>query len=190
MSRAFMGMEDALVQFVTTGKLSFTDLANSIVADITRIIIKQQLAAALGGSAGGGGIGWLGSILGSIAGSMFGTGGTAAVASMMGGDALENMLSLTGGFGTIPGLANGGPVSANGLYQVNERGPELLKVASGREYLLMNDENGRVIPNSSQPSTVNVINNFTFNSPTDRRTQAQIASQAGLSVQRALARNT
>lgn len=190
MSRAFMGMEDALVQFVTTGKLSFTDLANSIVADITRIIIKQQLAAALGGSAGGGGIGWLGSILGSIAGSMFGTGGTAAVASMMGGDALENMLSLTGGFGTIPGLANGGPVSANGLYQVNERGPELLKVASGREYLLMNDENGQVMPNPSQPSTVNVINNFTFNSPTDRRTQAQIATQAGLSVQRALARNT
>jgi lambda family phage tail tape measure protein len=187
MNRAFQGMEDALVEFVTTGKLSFTELANSIVADITRIIIKQQLAAALGGD---GGMGWLGSILGMAAGSLFGTAGTAAVASTMGGDALENMLTLTGGFGTIPGLASGGPVSANGLYQVNEQGPELLRVSSGREYLLMDDQNGQVIPYADQPPTVNVINNFTFNSPTDRRTQAQIATQAGLSVQRALARNT
>jgi len=187
MNRAFQGMEDALVEFVTTGKLSFTELANSIVADITRIIIKQQLAAALGGD---GGMGWLGSILGMAAGSLFGTAGTAAVASTMGGDAFENMLTLTGGFGTIPGLASGGPVSANGLYQVNEQGPELLRVSSGREYLLMDDQNGQVIPYADQPPTVNVINNFTFNSPTDRRTQAQIATQAGLSVQRALARNT
>ena len=135
-------------------------------------------------------MGWLGSIFGSIAGSIFGTGGSAAAASMMGGDALENMLTLTGGFGTIPGLASGGPVSANGLYQVNEQGPELLKVSSGRQYLLMDDQNGQVMPYAPQPSTVNVINNFTFNTPTDRRTQAQIAAQAGLSVQRALARNT
>ncbi len=54
----------------------------------------------------------------------------------------------------------------------------------------MDDQNGQVIPYADQPPTVNVINNFTFNSPTDRRTQAQIATQAGLSVQRALARNT
>jgi lambda family phage tail tape measure protein len=185
MTRAFQGMEEALVRFVTTGKLSFTDLANSIVADITRIVIKQMMASAMGGN---GSMGWLGSILGSAAGSLFGTTGTAAVASAMGGDALGNMLSLTGGFGTIPGLAAGGPVSPNGFYEVNEKGPELLNMA-GRQYLLMNDQNGRVMPYSEKSSSVNIVNNFTFSAPTDRRTQNQIASQAGQSLQRALARN-
>ena len=32
---AFKGMEDALVKFVTTGKLNFSDLARSIIADLT-----------------------------------------------------------------------------------------------------------------------------------------------------------
>ncbi|MBX9849595.1 MAG: hypothetical protein K2X64_09900, partial [Rhodocyclaceae bacterium] len=58
-TNSFKGIEDALVGFVSTGKLSFKGLADSIVADISRIIIKQQIlgpiAAALGGSAGGAG---------------------------------------------------------------------------------------------------------------------------------------
>ena len=44
---AFKGMEDALVQFVLTGKLNFKDLARSIIADITRIVIRQQLMTPL-----------------------------------------------------------------------------------------------------------------------------------------------
>ncbi len=185
-TRAFQGMEDALVRFVTTGKLTFTDLANSIVADITRIIIKQMLASAMGGN---GSLGWLGSLVGQVAGNLFGTGGTAAVASTMGGDALDNMMTLTNGFGTIPDRAMGGPVLPFEAYHVNENGPELLSVA-GREYLLMGDDTGRVTPYEAQPTTVNVTNNFTFTTPVDRRTQSQIAAQAGLSVQRALSRNT
>jgi lambda family phage tail tape measure protein len=41
---AFRNMEDALVSFAMTGKLNFHDLANSIVADLIRIQIRQQLA--------------------------------------------------------------------------------------------------------------------------------------------------
>ncbi|MGG4054985.1 phage tail tape measure protein [Delftia tsuruhatensis] len=85
------GMEDALVSFVTTGKLSFTQLANSILADITRIIIKQQLAAAIGG---GGGMNWLGGLVGGL----FGTTGTAAVASALPGNSLDNFLNLNNNF--------------------------------------------------------------------------------------------
>ena len=51
----FKGMEDALVQFVTTGKMNFTSLANSIINDLARIAIQQSmtglLASALGGIA-------------------------------------------------------------------------------------------------------------------------------------------
>jgi lambda family phage tail tape measure protein len=46
-TNAFQGMEDALVKFVTTGKLDFKSLANSILVDITRIIIKQTIMNAL-----------------------------------------------------------------------------------------------------------------------------------------------
>lgn len=63
--RAFRGMEDALVDFVRNGKLNFSDLANSIIADLARIAIRQQivgpLASAFGnlfnsGGGGGGGL--------------------------------------------------------------------------------------------------------------------------------------
>ena len=37
------GMEDALVNFVTTGKLNFRNLANSIIADMARIAIQQTI---------------------------------------------------------------------------------------------------------------------------------------------------
>jgi len=42
-AKAFKGMEDALVNFVMTGKLNFSDLARSIIADMARIFIRQQL---------------------------------------------------------------------------------------------------------------------------------------------------
>ena len=40
---AFKGMEDALVKFVQTGKLNFSDLARSIMADLTRMLIRASL---------------------------------------------------------------------------------------------------------------------------------------------------
>jgi lambda family phage tail tape measure protein len=45
---ATKGMEDALVNFAMTGKLSFKDLANSIIADIVRIMVKKVILNALG----------------------------------------------------------------------------------------------------------------------------------------------
>ena len=44
---AFKGLEDQLVSFVTTGKLNFADLANSIIQDIARIAIQQVIIAPL-----------------------------------------------------------------------------------------------------------------------------------------------
>ncbi|TAN27276.1 MAG: phage tail tape measure protein [Castellaniella sp.] len=69
MTNAFRGMEDALVEFVTTGKFNITDLANSIIKDLARIAVKQAilgpLAGALGGLFSGGDIGTMGSVVGS-----------------------------------------------------------------------------------------------------------------------------
>lgn len=41
---AFQGMEDAIVNFAMTGKLSFSDFARSVIADIIRIQARQQVA--------------------------------------------------------------------------------------------------------------------------------------------------
>ena len=46
---AFKGMEDAMVQFVTTGKVDFNSLANSIIADLVRIQIQKMITLPLAG---------------------------------------------------------------------------------------------------------------------------------------------
>lgn len=44
---AFTGLEDVLVSFITSGKASFKDFANSVIADLARIVVKQQVIAPL-----------------------------------------------------------------------------------------------------------------------------------------------
>ena len=61
--KAFKGLEDQMVSVFTTGKLSFTSMANSIISDMARIVIRQSITGPLanlfgslflgGGRAGG-----------------------------------------------------------------------------------------------------------------------------------------
>lgn len=74
---AFSSAEDALVEFVKTGKLSFTDLVDSIVEDLARLVIRQQITAPLANAIGGLGrssskSGGLTGFLGNAIGSLFG----------------------------------------------------------------------------------------------------------------------
>lgn len=62
---SFRGMEDALLNFVKTGKLSFTDMANSIINDLIRIAIRASITGPLAGA------------LSSGISSMFGSGSSA-----------------------------------------------------------------------------------------------------------------
>jgi lambda family phage tail tape measure protein len=57
---AFQKLEDTLVDFVTTGKFAFKDLAKSIIKDLTRIAIQQTIMRPL--------TGWLGGIFPNIFG--------------------------------------------------------------------------------------------------------------------------
>lgn len=63
MSNFTKGFEDAFVKFVQTGKLSFKDLANSMIADFARIQ-AQKLLSSFMGSSGGGFFGSLGKLFG------------------------------------------------------------------------------------------------------------------------------
>ncbi len=62
------GFEDAFVRFVQTGKFSFKDLINSIIADFARLQAKKFVTSIFGGGGGGG---FFGDIFGSI-GKIFG----------------------------------------------------------------------------------------------------------------------
>jgi lambda family phage tail tape measure protein len=93
-------LEQALDQFVQTGKLSFSDLARSIISDLIKIQLKAQ-ATSLFQSSG----------IGGFFSGLFGGGGGAKPA-----------FGSTAFWG---GKAEGGDVSGMNSYMVGERGPEL-----------------------------------------------------------------
>ncbi len=48
----FSSMEDYVSTFVATGKASFKDFANSVIADLARIVVRSQITAPLAGLVG------------------------------------------------------------------------------------------------------------------------------------------
>ncbi|MCI1148974.1 phage tail tape measure protein [Stenotrophomonas maltophilia] len=123
MNTALSGWEDAWVRFAETGKLSFSDLARSVIADLVRIQAKQ---AAVG-------------LLGSLSGS--GLGGFLGIGGGVGGVVKESIPLM--GFGG--GRARGGGVAGDSFYEVGEGGrPELFQ-QNGKTYLIPGN-NGQVVP--------------------------------------------
>jgi hypothetical protein len=99
-----------------------------------------------------------------------------------GGGGIGDIFSIFSGlFGG--GRASGGPVSAGRLYEVNENSPEMLSM-NGRQYLMMGNQGGTVIPNAGIGGQTIVTNNFTIQGPVDRRTEAQIVKAAQRGLQR------
>ena len=103
--KAFKGMEDALVDFVMTGKLSFKDLANSIIRDMIRIAIQQSITKPLAGA--------FSNILGSIfkptpsaKGNVF-SGGNHLTAYAKGGVVNQPTLFSMGGSGNFGIMGEG-----------------------------------------------------------------------------------
>ncbi|TGR55707.1 phage tail tape measure protein [Mesorhizobium sp. M00.F.Ca.ET.151.01.1.1] len=126
MNTALSGWEDAWVRFAQTGKLSFRDMANAIIADLARIAAKQAAVGIINAVAGA----WGGGV--TAAGNAAATSGTQSINA--------GLLDSYGG-----GRATGGPVAADSFYQVGEGGkPELFR-QNGRTYLIPGD-NGAVIP--------------------------------------------
>lgn len=94
---AFKGMEDAMVEFVKTGKLDFRSLADSMIADIARIQIRMMMNNIFGmGSTGG------------LMGGNNGTGGANGTAGAAGAGGLGLLGSLMGGDNGLMGWLGGG----------------------------------------------------------------------------------
>lgn len=126
---AFKGMEDALVKFVMTGKLNFSDLARSIIADLTRMLVRAAIVKPLfsflfPGLANGG------VISGGNIDPTFGTGMPSNPSSVFGSvNAKGNVFAKN----KIVPYAYGGIVNkptifpmANGMGLMGEAGPEAI----------------------------------------------------------------
>ena len=161
-TNAFSSMEDAVVNFALTGKLSFSDFAKSVLSDMARIAARQASSSALSSLFG---------LAASAVGSYFG--GATSAGSTTGGYTGTDLSNFTPGSiqakggawsGGVQMFANGGAFSnsvvssptsfgmASGKTGVmGEAGPEAI-------IPLARDSQGRlgVSGGSSSSSTINV----------------------------------
>lgn len=92
---AFHGLEDAITKAATTGKFEFSEMARSILADLTRIAVRALLVKAIttfGGSGAATSLGFVGA-----AGGGHDDGGTFRVGGTGGPDSQSVMMRLTPG---------------------------------------------------------------------------------------------
>jgi hypothetical protein len=75
------------------------------------------------------------------------------------------------------GRAAGGSVLSGGLYEVNERGPEMLSVGD-KSYLMMGNNSGMVTPNAGRSPAPNVTVNIHTQPGTTARTEQGGTSDA------------
>lgn len=106
-SNAFSSMEDAIVQFAMTGKLSFADFARSILADMARIAARQAIT------------GIAGSLFGAAIGSWFGGGAAASSGSAAAGSGGFDfgLGSASSGMTYSGGFSDGGYTGHGGKYE-------------------------------------------------------------------------
>ena len=104
------GFEDAWVKFTTTGKLSFSDLTKSVLADLARIAARQAIMGivnAVASAWGGGGV--------TAAGNQAVTSGTSSINNQL----FQNM-RLGGGYSTGGYTGDGGVNEPAGVVHKGE----------------------------------------------------------------------
>ena len=161
---ALKATEDAIVNMVTSGEISLNslnDLANSIVADITRLVVQQSitgpLAKMIGGSMESGGF------LDSVFSSIFHEGGVA-------GETAPARQVPAFVFAGAPRYHGGGiaGLKPNEVPAILERGEEVLS------------------KNSRRSSSINLVMNIsTPDANSFRASQAQVSAEAARGINRA-----
>jgi lambda family phage tail tape measure protein len=115
---AFKGMEDALVTFVKTGKLSFSSLVDSILSDLVRMSLRQAV------------LGPISQLLGSFLGRGIGGATTTGVGTFDGGAGAQS-------FVVLPPKSGGGYTGDGGKYEPKG-------IVHGGEYVLTKETTSRL----------------------------------------------
>lgn len=166
-------MSNALDDFVSKGKISFSSLIGSMISDLLKLYMKAQMS----------------SMFGSLFGDIFGGGGSGGVDAGAGAYSIESnpYLNWTG-----KAAANGGDISGPTL--VGERGPELF-IPKGAGTVIPNNQlssmmgggqqviyNGTVIQNMSAIDTQSGIQFLAKNK--EAVWAANMSAQRGLPTSR------
>ncbi|WP_079437559.1 phage tail tape measure C-terminal domain-containing protein [Zoogloea sp. LCSB751] len=159
LTRSFSTMEDALVSFTTTGKLNFKSFSDSIIADIVRIQVRQQMAGMLSGSGG-----FINAVTGFLGLS---TASTSATYSLASG---SNLTSMGGGQGLkLPSFDVGTNYVPKDMIAMIHEGEMIVPKAfnaaasnvAGRQGVVVNvvesPGNGGQVQQSQGPGGVDVI---------------------------------
>lgn len=180
---------EAMVDFAMTGKSSFSDMIQSMIKDLTKMILYQQIMKPLAGAISSGSSGWLSS-LASFAGSFFGgqqlTSGTYTGA---GGD-------LSGLGGIVPArVAHAGGIIGQTLFPQRAipamafaGAPRLHKGLAPDEYPAILQRGETVTPKGgSVAPTINIINNAGAEISTDMQ-EVNGGMQIDVMIDQAVAR--
>lgn len=147
---AFNSMEDVLVRFVQTGKLDFKSFVDSVVADIARIQIRQNITAPLAKIIGG---------------MDFGGG----IKNPEGMDFfVQSPASPWDSFKSMLGFANGGRPPVGVPSMVGERGPEMF----------IPDVAGTIVPNGAMGGGVVINQSINVDARSDRASILMAMAQA------------
>ena len=174
LTSAFRSAEDAIANFVTGGKIDFKALADSILADITRIAVRSAILGPLANALGGGSGGLLGGLFGGGGGlfaGIFHQGGVA------GGSAQQRLVPAFA-FAGAPRFHDGGLA---GL-----RADEVPAILQRGEMVLSRAQLAAIGAARETRPPVNVVMNIsTPDAGSFRYAQGQIAADAARAMERA-----
>lgn len=174
LTSAFRSAEDAIASFVTGGKIDFKALADSILADITRIAVRSAILGPLANALGGGSGGLLGGLFGGGGGlfaGIFHQGGVA------GGPAQQRLVPAFA-FAGAPRFHDGGLA---GL-----RADEVPAILQRGEMVLSRAQLAAIGAARETRPPVNVVMNIsTPDAGSFRYAQGQIAAEAARAMERA-----
>lgn len=174
LTSAFRSAEDAIANFVTGGKIDFKALADSILADITRIAVRSAILGPLANALGGGSGGLLGGLFGGGGGlfaGIFHQGGVA------GGPAQQRL---------VPALAFAGAPRFHDGGVAGLRADEVPAILQRGEMVLSRAQLAAIGAARETRPPVNVVMNIsTPDAGSFRYAQGQIAADAARAMERA-----
>lgn len=174
LTSAFRSAEDAIASFVTGGKIDFKALADSILADITRIAVRSTILGPLANALGGGGGGLLGGLFGGGGGLLAGIFHQGGVA---GGPAQQRL---------VPALAFAGAPRFHDGGLAGLRADEVPAILQRGEMVLSRAQLAAIGAARETRPPVNVVMNIsTPDAGSFRYAQGQIAADAARAMERA-----
>ena len=170
--RAFQTAEDALVNFVTTGKFEIKAFVDFVIKELARLAVRAAITGALTSA---------------FNAALGGTGGTGTTGTGTATSTSTAGATGAGGFkfSSAPGLAMGGVITSPGLFIGGEKGQEaVLPLTRGRGGRLgvASEGGGATVVN------VNVINNTDSEVSVKRRRGQSGQEQLDITIDKIMAR--